>query len=116
MRVSPWYQAIAIVQTSLRLPRSTVIHDPLPWLLQRVVKSWSSTLAARFPSSPLAWTVWIGTSRHMALLGGVGDGAGVEMVPGVGVREGRCVGGAVGGGDDASEGLIIRSSGTSLKF
>src|SRR5215212_2104353 len=115
-RVLPWYQAIPIVQTSLRLPRSAVIHDPLPWLLQRVVRSLSSTFAARFPSSPLAWTLRMGTAEHVALLGGVGDGTGVEMVPGVGVREGRCVAGAVGGGDEVSEGLIIRSSGTSLKF
>ena len=106
-RVSPWYQAIPIVQTSLRLPRSAVIHDPLPWLLQRVVRSLSSTFAARFPSSPLAWTARMGTAEHVGLLGGVGDGTGVEMVPGVGVRVGRCVAGAVGGGDGVSDGLII---------
>src|SRR5215217_2021837 len=116
MRVSPWYQAIAIVQTSLRLPRSTVIHDPVPWLLQRVVRSLSSTFVGLFPSSPLASTERMGRAEHVALLGGVGDGTGVDVVPGVGVREGRCVGGAVGGGDYVSEGLIIRSSGTSLKF
>src|SRR5215212_7173694 len=115
-RVSPWYQAIPIVQTSWRLPRSAVIHDPVPWLLQRVVRSWSSTFAARFPSSPLAWTARMRRAEHVAVCGGVGDGTGVEMVPGVGVREGRCVAGAVGGGDEVSEGLIIRSSGTSLKF
>ena len=49
----------------------------------------------------------MGTAEHVGLLGGVGDGTGVEMVPGVGVRVGRCVAGAVGGGDGVSDGLII---------
>src|SRR5215207_5175800 len=107
MRVSPWYQAIAIVQTSLRLPRSAVIHDPLPWLLQRVVRSLSSTFAGPFPSSPLASTVRMERAEHVGLLGGVEEGIGIDVGSGAGVLVGRCVGGAVGGGDGVSEGLII---------
>ena len=64
VRWSPRCQEIATPEMERTLPRSRLIHEPLPGWLQRVSSRSSTTLAGTLPSSPLAVTADTGSCEQ----------------------------------------------------